>query len=341
MMNAEILHISSNRHNKELAGIFKKMADCYRFLGNEHRFRAIAYNTVSKVLYNMKEPIDLYSDNVKTLDKIKGVGESIAEKIIEYLHTGKIRTFEELKKKVPYKLLDLMDINGVGPATIRFFYEEFGITRKEELIEIVKGGKLKGLKGFGEKKIENLKRVLKIQKREERIPLKTAERIAVSVLKEIEKIPGVINATIAGSIRRKKETIGDIDIIIVAEHNNRKKIINEFLKLPFIIDVKASGLTKVSVLIKENQMQVDIRLVQDYEYGSALLYFTGNLQHNIKLRAMAKNKGWKLNEYGVFDERSGKRLAGETEEEIYALFGLHFILPEKRLGGNELSVLQE
>jgi DNA polymerase (family 10) len=324
-------------HNKELAVIFKRMADCYKFMGSDQRFRATAYDTVSKTLSNLKEPVDVYGDDIKKLDELKGVGESIAAKIIEYLQTGKIKTFEELKKKVPYKLLDLMAISGIGPATIRYLYEQFGIKTKDELINLIEEGKLEGVKGFGKRKIENLKTILKVAKREHRIAFTEAEKISTNILNAIVKIPGVIKATVAGSIRRKKETIGDIDIVIVAAQKNWKKIINKFIKLPFVREVKASGETKTSVIIKDYNMQVDIRIVHDFEYGAALFYFTGSKEHNIKLRTLAKQHGWKINEYGVFEEKTGKRLAGETEQQIYDLFGLPFIPPEKRIGAKELD----
>lgn len=321
-----------------LSVIFHRMADCYRY--QEDRFRAIAYENVSKVLHNMKEDITDYAKDVKTLDAIGGIGESIAEKIIEFLQTGKIRTFEKLKKKVPYKLLELMDIKGFGPSTLRTLHDELRIRDREELIRALEEGKLTGLKGFGEKKIEGMKRSLKLFKETLRMPLREAQQTGNGMLKEIRKFPGVQKAELAGSLRRKKETIGDIDIIILAEPRDRKKIVDRFIHLPQVGKVLAKGATRASVVLKRGNVQVDIRLVHDYEYGSAMLYFTGSKEHNIRLRTRARNLGYKINEYGLFGIATGRRLAGATEEEIYSLLKLKYIPPEKRLDRGEIEAAE-
>ncbi len=326
------------RHNKELAFIFRQMSDCYKYLGQEHRFRAIAYETAAKTLSNLSEPVDAFGNDVKKLDELKGVGESIAGKIIEYLNTGRIQTFEKLKKQVPQELLELMEVEGIGPATIRTVHDQLNIQTKNDLVQAIEAGKLNTLKGFGSKRIDNLKKVLKLDKGvKQRMPLKKAVHIGNALLAQIVNIPGVIKASLAGSLRRKKETVGDIDIVITALPKNRKKVLRRFAKLPGIERVLASGDTRASVLLRENDVQCDIRVVDEDEYGSAMLYFTGSREHNIALRSIAKRKGWKINEYGVFDTASSKRLAGETEEAIYQLFGLPYILPEKRLGKDELQ----
>lgn len=325
-------------HNNEaLASIFHRMADCYRYVGREERFRAIAYENVSKILYNMKDDIAIHATDVKSLDEIGGIGESIAEKIIEYLKTGKVEAFENLKKKVPFELMELMDITGFGPATLKTLYDEFHINDKESLITTLTKGKLRKLKGFGNKKIENMQRSLKLLKEPQRLPFKEAEIIADEMLAEIRKFPGVLRAEVAGSLRRKKETIGDIDIIILAEIKNRKKIVTRFITLPQILKVLAKGTTKASAILKYKNVQVDIRLVHANEYGSAMLYFTGSKEHTIKLRIIAKNKGYKINEYGLFDLPTGKRLAGETEEEMYHLLNLKYIPPEQRVDEGEME----
>ncbi len=325
------------QNNAALSSIFHHMADCYRYLGNDNRFRAIAYDKVSKVLTNMKEDIAAYAMDVKTLDEIGGIGESIAGKIIEYLHTGKIKTFEQLKKQVPYELLELMDISGFGPATLKLLHEKLHISDRGDLINALEKDKLCGLKGFAEKKIENMKRALKLYKESKRMPLKDAEKTGNEILSELSKIPGVQKAALAGSLRRKKETIGDIDIVILAKPKNRKKIVSRFTALPQVEKVLAKGITKASVLLKNGNIQVDIRLVHDYEYGAAMLYFTGSKEHNIKLRTIAKQRGYKINEYGIFDATTNKRLAGETEEEMYRFLNIKYIPPEQRLDKGEIE----
>jgi DNA polymerase (family X) len=325
------------QNNAALATIFHRMADCYRYLGVDERFRAIAYENVAKMLHNMKEDIAVYATDIKTLDEIGGIGEGIAKKIIEYLHTGKIETFEQLKKQVPYELLELMNITGFGPATVKLLHDKLSISNREDLINALEKDKLQGIKGFGDKKIENMKRALKLYKETKRMLLKDAQKIGNEVLKTIEKIPGVKKAALAGSLRRKKETIGDIDIIIQAEPKYRKKIVSKFIALPQVAQVLAKGTAKASVLLKNDNVQVDIRLVHDYEYGAAMLYFTGSKEHNIRLRTIAKERGYKINEYGLFDAASGKRLAGSTEEQLYYFLNLKYIPPECRLGEDEIE----
>lgn len=325
------------QNNAALAVIFHYMADCYRYLGKEERFRAVAYENAAKILHNMKEDIAGYATSVKTLDEIGGIGESIAEKIIEYLQTGKIMTFEQLKKHVPNKLLELMDITGFGPATLKTLHEKLHINNREDLIIALEKELLQGIRGFGRKKIENMKRALKLFKESKRMLLKDAEKKGNEILNEIKKIPGVQKAELAGSLRRKKETIGDIDIVVAAEPENRKKIVNGIIALPQVKKVLAKGTTKASVVLKQENVQVDIRLVHDYEYGAAMLYSTGSKEHNIKLRTIAKERGYKINEYGIFDASTDKRLAGSTEDEMYRFLNLKYIPPEKRSDKGEIE----
>jgi DNA polymerase (family X) len=336
-MEATVINRTEPENNRKLAFIFHRMAACYRYLGTEERFRATAYENVANGLHTMKEDIALYAKDIKTLDAIRGIGESIAEKIIEYLHTGSIKIYEELKKKVPYELLELMDINGFGPATIRILHEELGINNKDDLIKALNDRKLEKLRGFDSKKIENMQRALKLYQEKQRLPLAVAEKTGNEILELIRKMPGVQRAELAGSLRRRMETIGDIDIIILAEVKHRARIVNRFISLPQVKKMLVKGSTKASVVLKEPEMQVDIRLVHDYEYGAAMLYFTGNKEHNIKLRTIARNKGYKINEYGIFDAATNKKRAGATEEEMYSFLGLHYIPPEQRLGKGEIE----
>ena len=185
--------------------------------------------------------------------------------------------------------------------------------------------------------MEKLKKALKLDSTKKRLPLKEAQWIADDLLQAIKNIDDVKQATIAGSIRRKKDTIGDIDIVITADERKWKKIITAITQLSQVETVIAAGKTRASLVLKTKQVQADIRVVHEDEYGAALLYFTGSKEHNIQLRSVAKKRGWKLNEYGVFDNKTGKKLAGKTEKEIYELLGIRFIPPEKRVGGHELN----
>ena len=326
------------QHNKDLSEIFARMAECYQYLGAEHRFRANAYENVSKTLALMQDPIDEYADSIAHLDTLKGIGESIAEKIIEYLKTGQIKIYQQLKRKFPLELLKMMDVEGIGPATIRQLHQQLGINTKDELIRAIKLHKLDRLKGYGTKKIEQLKRVLQIEEIKQRLPFHDANAVANRVAGALKNIKGIDDVFIAGSLRRKKDTIGDIDILCTTRITPRKNITEAIKKLSFIKRIIEAGPTRISFEIYNSTLQVDIRIVMPDQLGAALLYFTGSKEHNIQLRIMAKQKGWKINEYGVFDENTGKRIAGKTEEEIYQLMGYRFIPPEKRLGKNEFQL---
>lgn len=329
--------MSHPENNKNLSSIFHSMADCYRYIGPPERFRSIAYENVARILFNMKEDIAVNAKDVKSLDEVGGIGESIAQKIIEFLQTGKIKTFEKLKKQVPYELLELMNIKGIGPSTLKTLHENLNINNREELEKALNENKLNSIKGFGAKNIENIKRSLKLGKdSQKRIMLKDAERIGTQLINQINQIPLIHQAELAGSLRRKKETIGDIDIIITANEKNWKKIVQKIIQFPFVETVLAVGRTKASFILKENKIQVDIRIVHDDEFGSAMLYFTGSKEHNVKLRTMAKEMGFKINEYGLFNNKN-ERLAGETEQEMYQALGLKYIPPEKRLNEGEIE----
>lgn len=322
--------ITSVDHNKELAKIFSTMADCYKYMGPTERFRANAYENVSKMLNNMKEPIDKYDHQIKNLDKLKGVGESIAEKIIEFLDSGKIKAFEELKKNIPFELFDIMSIEGIGPGTVRLLHDRLHVDSKPELISKLKGNELKNIKGIGNKKIDLLNKGLKIYEEKKRIPFKIANEISTEFLNHIKNIPGIKDAIVAGSIRRKKETIGDIDIVLTSAKKDHRSIIDEISRLAFVDKVLVKGSTKLSLKLIKDNLQCDIRIVNENQLGAALLYFTGSKEYNIMLRSIARKKGMKINEYGVFDIKSNERLAGETEEEIFKLLHLDYVIPEKR-----------
>jgi len=325
--------------NRQLAHIFEKMADILEFLG-DNPFRIRTYRRVAKILENL--PMDV-EEAIKTgyIKRIKGIGSSTLEKFEEFIKTGKVSKYEELRKKVPEELLELMDIPGIGPKTLKAAYEKLGIRTKEEFIKALKDGSLAKLPGFGAKKVEKILKGLELwQKAQERIPLVVAYPLAHSVLEFLkERIEGLYeNISIAGSLRRMKETIGDFDILVSAPEENWDKIHAQFVKFPDAEDVILHGHTKSSIILKEFHRQVDLRTVEPDSWGAALQYFTGSKHHNIKLREIAKEKGLKINEYGVYDVKSGKKVAGKTEEEVYAVLGMQFIPPEMRENTGEIEL---
>ncbi len=316
--------------NHTLSRLFSAMADIYRYMGASERFRSNAYARAAQSLDGLKEDITIYIKN-DTIEDIPGIGESIAEKILEYVRTGRIRKYDELKKQVPLELLDLMSVSGFGPQTLKQIHEQLGISTKAALIKAIGDGKIARLKGFGAKKVENMMRGLKLKKEsEDRMLLWKALQMGEGIVRQMKVLKEVDHIDLAGSIRRGRETIGDIDILIACAPAHRKKVIQRFTTLPECKMVLAKGETKASILLKERSKQVDLRVINPQEWGAALLYFTGSKEHNVYLRSLAKDKGLKINEYGVFDADGHARVAGRTEEEIYALFGMSFIPPELR-----------
>lgn len=313
------------------------MSGCYRLMGTAERFRAQAYANASDTLRNMQEPVDLYADSLQHLDTLKGIGESIAAKIVEYLATGRIAAFEKLKQEVPYELVELLDVEGIGPSTLKTLHQQVGIRTKDALITALQQNKLQGLRGFGTKKILLLCRALKIESAKPRLAYASANRAAKKLVAALRSIKGMEQCEVAGSLRRKSATIGDIDIVCEVPAKKRKRVIRQLLSMPFVYQRIAAGSTRISFRMQQPDVQVDIRFVEKESFGAALLYFTGNKEHNIQLRTLARNKGWKINEYGVFEIKTARKLAGADEAGIYQLLGFAYIEPERRLGVRELQ----
>jgi DNA polymerase (family 10) len=332
----------SMERNKKLAEIFEKMADILEFLG-ENPFRIRTYRRVAKILENL--PMDV-EEALKSgyLYKIKGIGGSTIAKIEEFLKTGTVQKYENLRKQVPEELLELMDIPGVGPKTLKIAYEKLGVRTKEDFLRVLKDGSLASLPGFGPKKVEKILKGIELwQKAQERIPLVVAYPLAQRVVEHLKNAVGkyIENITVAGSTRRMKETIRDFDILVSAKRENWKKIHDAFVRFPDIEDIQLHGETKSTILLKEYHRQCDLRTVEPESWGTALQYFTGSKHHNIKLREIAKEKGLKINEYGVFEVSSGKKIAGKTEEEVYRVLGMQYIPPEIRENTGEIEAALE
>ena len=328
--------------NKKLAEIFERMADILEFLG-DNPFRIRTYRRVAKVIENL--PMDV-GEALESgyLYKIKGIGGSTIAKIEEFLKTGTLQKYEELRKKVPEGLLELMEIPGVGPKTLKVAYEKLGVRTKEDFLKVLKDGSLAKLPGFGPKKVEKILKGIELwQKAQERIPLVIAYPLAQAVVEHLKNTVGdyIENITVAGSVRRMKETIRDFDILISAKREHWKKIHDAFVRFPDIEDVQLHGETKSTILLKEYHRQCDLRTVEPDSWGAALQYFTGSKHHNIKLREIAKEKGLKINEYGVFEVSTGKKVAGKTEEEVYRILGMQFIPPEIRENTGEIEAALE
>ncbi|MGE5446442.1 MAG: DNA polymerase/3'-5' exonuclease PolX [Ignavibacteriales bacterium] len=320
--------------NREIAEIFDKIADILELL-NENPFRIRAYRNAGENIRELTEDIEDLAGRGE-LTKIPGVGPDLAGKIKEFISTGKIEDYEELKKRVPEELTELLEIQRLGPKTISKLNKELGVKNLEDLERALERGEILKLRGMGEKKVEDIRRGIELfKKSRERIPLGIALPLAEEIVRKISKIPGTKETAIAGSVRRMKETIGDIDILTEARDGER--VIKTFTSLPFVKEVLAAGDTKGSVVL-ESGIQVDLRVVEPESHGAALLYFIGSKSHNIRLRTIALERGLKINEYGVF--RGDKKIAGETEEEVYKTLGLQWIPPEIREDRGEVEGAQ-
>lgn len=272
---------------------------------------------------------------IKALESIPGVGSSIAEKIEEFIKTGRIQDHEKLKKKTPVDLSELRRIEGMGPKSIKKLYDELGVKDLVGLEKTARSGKIAALPGFGKKSEENiLKGIEFVKKSGGRFVLGYALTELRSIEARLKALPGVREIVIAGSVRRRKETIGDADFLVVSD--KPRPIMDYFTGMPDVVRVYAHGDTKSSVKIKSG-IDLDIRVVPWESYGAALNYFTGSKYHNVALRQIAIKKGYKLNEYGLYKTKNGKMIAGKTEEELYAALGMDYIEPELRENTGEIE----
>ncbi len=312
--------------NQELAKIFYEIADYLRM--DNVAFRPYAYEKAGMSLEGMEEDVkEIYNrGGLKGLEKIPGVGKNIALKIEEYLKTGRVKTYERLKKKTPINLGELTSVEGMGVKKAKVLYEKLKIKNLKDLEKAVKAHKIASLEGFGEKTEKNILQGIAFLKRSKgRFLLGEITPVVESVLESLEKLKEIEKISVAGSVRRMKETIGDVDILAVSK--NPDKVMDFFVSLPGIVKVWSKGSTRSSVRM-EKGFDVDLRVVSSESYGSALQYFTGSKEHNIATRKIAISKKLKLNEYGVF--KGSKMIAGKNEKEVYKAIGLDLIPPELR-----------
>lgn len=320
--------------SNKIAKIFEDLADMLEIKG-ENPFRIRAYRKVARNIRTLTNELEKFADEGR-LDQIPGIGEGMKEKIYEILDTGRLQFYEELKSEIPPSLVKLLSVPGIGPKLAKKFYDELNIRDIEQLEKMAKEHHLAGLPGIKEKTEQNiLKGIEMLKKGLERMNLGIALPIANEIVNQLSKLPEVKRISTAGSIRRRKETIGDIDILTTS--SNSKKVMNTFINLPQVERVLVSGETKSSIVTFDG-IHVDLRVVKPESYGAALAYFTGSKAHNIRIREIAMKNGLKINEYGVFDEKNNKKIAGENEEEIYQILDLPFIVPELREDRGEIEV---
>ncbi len=319
--------------NQELSQLFYEIAD---YLAMDRvAFKPQAYEKAAMVLESLEQSVkDIYQKGgEKAIEQIPGIGKSIAEKIIEYLKTGKIQYYQDYKKKYPFKVQELISVEGIGPMMAKELYERLGIKNLKDLEKAAKSGKIRDLSRFGEKSEKNiLQAIAFLKKSQGRFLLAEILPKVREIEKSLRSQKDVLSISAAGSIRRRKETIGDIDFL--AASNNPEKIMNYFCSFPGVVKVWAKGKTKSSIRLKDG-FDVDLCIVPVNSYGAALQYFTGSKEHNIKLRTIAIEKGYKLNEYGLF--KGKKMLDSDTEEKIYRALGLVCMPPEIREDRGEIE----
>jgi DNA polymerase (family 10) len=322
--------------NLEISEIFKEIAKILDIKG-DNVFRIRAYERAAQNMENLSEDISQIIQEDRLTD-LPGIGKDLAEKIKEIYKTRKLKYLQDLRKTIPRGLLELLDIPSVGPKTAKMLYKELKIKNVHDLEMAIKRNSLKGLFGIKDKTIENIQKGIDLfKRRKERMPISTAIELAGEFIEPLERLPEVKNISAAGSLRRMKETVRDIDILTISTHP--KKIMDVFTQLPQVKRVLAKGETKSSILTKDD-IQVDLRVVENKSFGAALLYFTGSKNFNIKLRQIAQKKNLKINEYGVFSVKTKKEkyLIGKTEEEIFKLLELDFIAPEIREDTGEIEL---
>ena len=317
--------------NREIASIFEKMADILE-LKDDNPFKINAYIKAARILNDLPTDIEEIAQSCE-LQKIPGIGKGTAEKIIEYLETGRITKFEQLRQDTSNELIALLGIPSLGPKTVSLLHKEFKINNLEDLKQVIADGRITHLPGMGEKKIENIMRGIELYTlSKERMLLSEALNAARGTIKQLKKSIDITTIEAAGSLRRGKETIGDIDILATGKKG--KEIIDVFVHLPLANDILAHGDTKGSIVTAAGT-QLDLRVVGKDSFGAALQYFTGSKSHNIRLREIAKREHLKINEYGIFSAE--KKIGGKREKDIYTTLHMDWIPPELREDRGEIE----
>ncbi len=324
-------------NNDGIAKTFQELADVLELLG-ELPFKVRAFRTAARSIEGMGEPI---APQVKddTLGKVPGIGDGIVRRIKELIETGKLADLETNKAKLPPGLMELMNLPGVGIKTAQQVWKERKITTIDALEAAAKAGKLRDLPRFGEKRetklLVSIEGWRKRASAPKRWPMAEALELAETLVAHVRTVPGVVQCEFAGSLRRRRETVGDLDILVAAPKKHAVAIIEEFTTREGITQVLAKGDTKASVIL-ENGLQADLRVVPIESFGAALQYFTGSKEHNVAMRTVAVKKKLKVSEYGVFKE-DNTSIAGKTEQDVYAAIGLAWMPPELRENRGEID----
>jgi DNA polymerase (family 10) len=320
--------------NFELARLFYEMATLLE-VRNESVFRVRAYQRAAQMLESLTEDIVAVTAR-GGLQKLPGIGKDLAVRVEEFLHTGRIDQLDQMRRDVPPRFLTLLEIRGLGPRTAKLLWDRLGVDSVERLEELCHTKEILNVAGIREKTRENILKGIAIWRAgRTRTLLPAARAVAEQVASALRAHGGVERLEVAGSLRRMRETVKDVDILVTSTEPAR--VIGTLTSLPSVTEVIARGDTRVSVRHQDG-LQVDLRVVEPTAFGAALQYFTGSKDHNVRVRELAKRRGLTISEYGVFEEKSGTRVAGETEDEVYAAVGLPWIPPELREARNEFDL---
>ncbi len=321
--------------NADIAAAFEQIADLLE-LQNANPFRVRAYRNAARIVGELKLDLAATIAAGRPLPKLPGIGADLDAKIREYATTGAIGALERLKKEVPAGVAALLKLPGLGPKRVRALYEELHVHTLPQLLRAARDGRIRSLPGFGAKTEQRIAEAIERQLGQvKRFKLAIAAQYADALLAYLKQALGVVDVAAAGSLRRAKETVGDIDLLATAPDG--AAVCRYFTQYPDVAEVLQSGETRASVVLKSG-LQVDLRVVPRESYGAALMYFTGSKAHNIRLRNLAIDQGLKLNEYGLF--RDKRAIAGESEEQVYAALGLPWIAPELREDRGEVEAAQ-
>ena len=320
--------------NAEVAQLLYDIADLLEMQGGD-RFRPMAYRRAAREIEAMPEDIEKLwrQGGVPRLRQVQGVGEAIAAKVDQYLREGRVNALDELTKEIPRGLVEVMKLRGLGPKRASVLWRTLGITDVKDLKKAAEGRQIRRLKGFGEKTEQKILDAIKLHEEgQARTLLAVAFPIAEEIVAYLRDHAPIDKAAVAGSLRRMRETVGDIDVLVTSP--DPPAAIRAFTGMPRVKEVVLAGETKATVIV-EARIQADIRVLEPGSWGAGLQYFTGNKDHNIHLRSLAIARGWKLDEYGIFEGE--RKVAGDTEEGIYAAFGLPWIPPELREENGEIE----
>ncbi len=325
-----------------VAKILYEIADLLEM--KDVQFKPQAYRRAARTIESMSKPIEDFATAGK-LEEILGVGKNIAKKIEEIVATGRLKYHEDLKEDFPIDIDALLAVESIGPRKIKLFYKKLGVKNLKDLERAAKAGKIRKLSGMGEKSEQQILENIEFAKsRGKRLLLGYVLPVAEELEEKMKSFGPVEIAQVAGSIRRMKETIGDIDVLVVTKHP--KKVVDYFTSLKNVSKVVAKGPARSTIRLKEG-VECDLRVVSRSSFGTALMYFTGSKDHNIALRRIAMGKGWKLNEYGLFTgknikaDKKQKQIAGATEKEVYKKLGLQYVEPEMRENTGEVELARK